>query len=169
MPNKILCAVAALLCTEASSSPKILNISSWANKRVLIVTAHPDDVEGFSGGLVASLQAMGTVNVSYLVATNGDKGGMCYNSSTPTFDPSLAFHNCESEELAFVRRKEMLSAAEYLGVKGDDVNRLSLQVGPVLRSRYLVSCKSALSNNAGSNKNTVDLTVWLGRHDAELR
>ena len=83
-----------------------LNLTAWADKRVLFVTAHPDDIEGFAGGLVTSLTAQGT-NVSYLIATNGDKGGQCYNATRPTTG-ALEFRDCETEELAFVRRNEMV-------------------------------------------------------------
>jgi hypothetical protein len=72
------CATLAAICAAvpAAGDVRALNISSWAGKRVLLITAHPDDIEGFSGGLVAALQRQGNVEFSYLISTNGDKGGM---------------------------------------------------------------------------------------------
>ena len=102
-----------------------LNVSAWVGKRVLFVTAHPDDIECFSGGLVGQLRAQ-NISTHYLVATNGDKGGQCYNATRPNLGP-LEFRDCETEELAFVRRNEMVDAAKFLGVT--DVSRFSLQDG----------------------------------------
>ena len=121
----------ALSAVAATAAPLPLNISDFAGKRVLFVTAHPDDIEGFSGGLVGALQRLGSVNISYLINTNGDKGGMCYNATSPGFGP-LTFNACESEELAFIRRQEMLAAAEYFGISKPDVHRFSLQDGMML-------------------------------------
>ena len=87
----------------ATASPPIpLDLSTWANKRVLFITAHPDDVEGFAGGLARSLFLRGDINTTYLIATSGNAGGSCYttpsNGSAPQYDPT-----CEKEELALVR------------------------------------------------------------------
>ena len=120
-------ALAALSATAVlAQGPAVpLNVSAWAGKRVLFITAHPDDIECFSGGLVGQLGAH-NISTSYLVATNGDKGGQCYNATRPTLGP-LTFRDCETEELAFVRRNEMVDAAAFLGVT--DVSRFSLQDG----------------------------------------
>lgn len=108
--------------------PAVLNTSAWAEKRVLFVTAHPDDVEGFAGGLTATLHDQG-VNVSYLIVTNGNKGGMCYNATAPT-TADLAFRSCESEEIALFRRREMEAAAAVVGVQ--NVSRFGVPDGMVL-------------------------------------
>lgn len=106
-----------LLATAfATASPPIpLDLSTWANKRVLFITAHPDDVEGFAGGLARSLFLRGDINTTYLIATSGNAGGSCYttpsNGSAPQYDPT-----CEKEELALVRRRESIAAAAYNGV-----------------------------------------------------
>ena len=42
--------------------------------RVLVVTAHPDDVDFGAGGTIAKLRAMGT-EVSYCICTDGHQGG----------------------------------------------------------------------------------------------
>jgi hypothetical protein len=37
-----------------------LPIQSWAGKRVMMVSAHPDDIEASAGGTIAQLTAQGT-------------------------------------------------------------------------------------------------------------
>ena len=89
-----------------------INASQWAaeGKRMMVITAHPDDAEFFAGGLVAAFTSAGG-NASYLVMTNGDGGGECYDS------PALkTVGSCESEELALIRRREMLAAGRVLNV-----------------------------------------------------
>ena len=71
-------------------------------RKVLLVTPHPDDAEGGCGGTVARWIKEGT-EVDYILCTNGDKG-----SNDPEMVP---------EELAIIREKEQLEAAEVLGVK----------------------------------------------------
>jgi LmbE family N-acetylglucosaminyl deacetylase len=114
-------AAAAAAAADAATAPGVssapiplpLNTSSWAaaGKRVMLITAHPDDAEYFAGGLVASFAAAGG-NVSYLILTNGDGGGQCYD--TP--DLRTLGGRCGSEELALIRRREMEDAARVLNV-----------------------------------------------------
>eukprot|EP00040_Diaphanoeca_grandis_P020709 m.110098 g.110098 ORF g.110098 m.110098 type:complete len:310 (-) comp28010_c0_seq1:238-1167(-) len=123
----VVCIVPSCVCTRNINfrdEPIVrpLNISGWTNKRVLFITAHPDDAEGFGGGLVATLQRQGNVEVSYLIITSGNAGGRCYNSSNPD-----EFYDCEKEEIAFLRRQESLRAARFLGVT--NVWRLGLDDG----------------------------------------
>lgn len=70
--------------------------------RAMVIMAHPDDPEFFSGGLIALWCAAG-VEVIYLILTNGNKG-----SDDPTFTP---------EKLVAVRQQEQQAAATILGVK----------------------------------------------------
>ncbi len=70
--------------------------------RAMVIMAHPDDPEFFSGGLIALWCAAG-VEVIYLILTNGNKG-----SDDPTFTP---------EKLVAVRQQEQRAAAAILGVK----------------------------------------------------
>ncbi|HET9443963.1 MAG TPA: PIG-L deacetylase family protein [Acidimicrobiales bacterium] len=72
-----------------------------AVRRILVVTAHPDDVDFGAGGSVAAWTGAG-IQVDYCVITDGDAGG---------FDPDVP-----RAELAAVRRREQLAAAEVLGV-----------------------------------------------------
>jgi LmbE family N-acetylglucosaminyl deacetylase len=71
-------------------------------KRILVVAAHPDDLETTSGGTLALLIARG-VEVALLLGTDGDIG---------THDLSFT-----RETLAVVRRRETLAGAAALGIK----------------------------------------------------
>jgi LmbE family N-acetylglucosaminyl deacetylase len=70
-------------------------------RRVLVVTAHPDDVDFACGGTVAWLVAQGA-EVALLVATDGQTGG---------FDPTVP-----RAALAGIRRQEQDAAARVLGI-----------------------------------------------------
>jgi LmbE family N-acetylglucosaminyl deacetylase len=69
-------------------------------ERVLVVVAHPDDMEFLAGGLVARLSEEGA-DVSELIVTNGERG-------TLTLD---------KEELVEMRRMEAEKASTVLGLK----------------------------------------------------
>lgn len=71
------------------------------NRRVLVITAHPDDSEFGAGGMVAKLVKEGR-EVAYVVVTNGNKGSGD-RSMTP-------------ERLAKTREEEQGNAARVLGV-----------------------------------------------------
>lgn len=71
-------------------------------KRVMVIMAHPDDPEFFSGGTIA-LWAREGAEIIYLILTNGNKG-----SDDPKITP---------EQLSELRRKEQQKAASLLGVK----------------------------------------------------
>jgi LmbE family N-acetylglucosaminyl deacetylase len=71
-------------------------------KNVLVVAAHPDDIETIAGGTVALLVGCGK-RVHYLLTTNGDKGWGKSQNMTQT-------------ELAAIREEEQLQAANVLGV-----------------------------------------------------
>jgi LmbE family N-acetylglucosaminyl deacetylase len=70
-------------------------------ERVLVVTAHPDDVDFAAAGTVATLTGQG-VAVSYCVITDGDAGG---------FDPAVP-----RSAIPGIRRAEQHEAARILGV-----------------------------------------------------
>jgi LmbE family N-acetylglucosaminyl deacetylase len=69
---------------------------------VLVITPHPDDAEFGAAGSVAGFTQEGK-SVVYVVCSNGDKG---------TDDL-----NMKPEELAKLREKEQLAAADVLGVR----------------------------------------------------
>jgi len=108
------------LCLVLVLSIQRLPHEQWKNKRVLFIGAHPDDIEGMAGGLVWLLSRQGT-HIEYLVVTNGDKFGWCYNQSNPN-----SFYLCpDSNAVAYIRTKEQQQAADYLKVK--KVHMLNLE------------------------------------------
>lgn len=68
---------------------------------VLVVTAHPDDVDFGMAGTIARWTAAGAV-VTYCIVTNGDAGG---------FDPSIT-----RSDMALLRQDEQRAAAAAVGV-----------------------------------------------------
>ncbi len=70
-------------------------------ERILIVTAHPDDVDFGTAGSVATWMAAG-IDVTYCIATDGDAGGD--DRSMPR------------TEMARIRREEQTAAALQVGV-----------------------------------------------------
>ena len=92
------------------------NMSRWRDKRLMFVGAHPDDIEYFAGGTISTLRELDlNVTTAYFVVTNGNAGGACYNFTTG--EPHTAGYVCEREELAFLRRREMLAAGRFLGAE----------------------------------------------------
>jgi LmbE family N-acetylglucosaminyl deacetylase len=70
-------------------------------RRVLVVSAHPDDVDFGSAGTIATWTAAG-LEVSYCIVTNGDAGGS---------DPEVP-----RSEISVIRQDEQRKAAAVLGV-----------------------------------------------------
>ena len=94
-------------------------------ERVLVVAAHPDDIEFGAAGTIARWVTERAV-VRYLLVTRGDKG-----SDDPATDVSA---------LADLREREQLAAAVEIGL--DDVEFLDEpdgQVEPSLRLRELIT------------------------------
>ncbi|MDP9441712.1 MAG: PIG-L family deacetylase [Actinomycetota bacterium] len=88
-------------------------------ERILVITAHPDDVDFGAGGTVAGWTDLG-IEVSYCIVTDGDAGG---------FDPSIP-----RSEIPGIRRAEQEAAAEVLGVRdlhflGYPDGRLTVSLG----------------------------------------
>ena len=93
--------------------------------RVLVVAAHPDDIEFGAAGTVARWVTEGAV-VRYLLATRGDKG-----SDDPATDVVA---------LADLREREQRSAATEIGVEGVDfLDEPDGQVEPSLRLRERIT------------------------------
>jgi LmbE family N-acetylglucosaminyl deacetylase len=94
-------------------------------ERVLVVAAHPDDIEFGAAGTVARWIGEGAT-VRYLIATRGDKG-----SDDPDADPV---------RLAEIREGEQRAAAAELGVAGVDfLDEPDGQVESSLRLRELLT------------------------------
>src|ERR1700722_18703133 len=70
-------------------------------ERVLVVTAHPDDVDFGAAGTVATWTDQGLA-VTYCVVTDGDAGG---------HDPSV-----DRADIPGIRRAEQTAAAKEVGV-----------------------------------------------------
>ena len=70
-------------------------------ERILMVFAHPDDVDFGAAGTVAGWTDAG-LDVTYCVVTDGDAGG---------FDPAVP-----RDEIAGIRRREQTAAAKEVGV-----------------------------------------------------
>jgi LmbE family N-acetylglucosaminyl deacetylase len=70
-------------------------------KRLLVVTAHPDDVDFMAAGTIATLTGRG-VHVAYCICTDGDAGG---------FDATVS-----RAEMGRIRRREQTEAGLELGV-----------------------------------------------------
>ena len=70
--------------------------------RILIVTAHPDDLDFGAGGTISQWTDKG-ISVSYCILTNGDQGGE---------DPNIA-----REEMPKIRQREQREAGKILGVE----------------------------------------------------
>ena len=70
-------------------------------KQVLVVTAHPDDVDFAAAGTVATFTDRG-VPVAYCIVTDGDAGG---------FDPAVP-----RSAIGGIRRREQTEAAAQVGV-----------------------------------------------------
>jgi LmbE family N-acetylglucosaminyl deacetylase len=95
--------------TNGSAAAPRFDISQFGNvgregdvRRILVVAAHPDDLETTCGGTLALLVDAG-VEVALLLCTDGDIG---------THDLSYT-----RESLAAVRREETLAGAQALGLK----------------------------------------------------
>ena len=82
--------------------------------RILVVTAHPDDVDFGLAGTVATWTDAG-IEVSYCIVTNGDAGGS---------DPSVS-----RADMAALRQAEQVAAAKCVGVS--DVRFLGYPDGRV--------------------------------------
>jgi LmbE family N-acetylglucosaminyl deacetylase len=76
-------------------------VTQSASDRVLVVVAHPDDMDFACGGTIAGWTAAG-VSVAYCVITDGDAGGR---------DPLVP-----REQVGATRREEQRKAAAVLGV-----------------------------------------------------
>ena len=94
-------------------------------ERVLVITAHPDDVDFGAAGTVATWTQAGA-EVTYCVCTDGDAGG---------FDPAVP-----RSEIPGIRRAEQEAAAKVVGVS--DVRFLGYSDGkltPTLELRRDIS------------------------------
>jgi len=87
---------------QAESPRLILDEPSDEVQRILMVTAHPDDVDFGTAGSVAAWTDRG-IEVRYCIVTDGDAGGS---------DRSVS-----RSDMAAIRRREQTAAAAVVGVK----------------------------------------------------
>lgn len=73
---------------------------SSKNKTILVICAHPDDVDFGCSGTLALLSKNN--NITYVICTNGEKGNP---------------NNYPSEELIKTREEEQINAANIIGIK----------------------------------------------------
>ena len=104
-------------------------------RRVLVVTAHPDDADFGSAGTVTRWTDAG-IDVVYCVCTDGQAGG---------FDPQTP-----RAEMADIRRAEQRAAAEIAGVH--DVRFLGGMDGELTVTRQLVSDITAVIRDVRPNR-----------------
>ena len=105
--------------------PMLVGAGTDGVERILVVTAHPDDVDFGAAGSVAVWTHAG-VEVAYCIATDGDAGGS---------DRSVS-----RTEMAVVRREEQREAARVVGVS--DVTFLGFPDGrltPALDLRQAIA------------------------------
>ena len=102
------------------SEPMTIDDGSDDVGQVLVVTAHPDDVDFAAAGSVATWTSRG-IEVAYCIVTDGDAGGS---------DQSIT-----RAEMAAIRREEQLEAARAVGVT--DVTFLGFPDGRVMASLEL--------------------------------
>jgi LmbE family N-acetylglucosaminyl deacetylase len=94
-------------------------------KRILIVTAHPDDVDFGAAGSVATWTDAG-IDVSYCICTDGDAGG--------------ASTGIPRAEMPRIRREEQTKAAAVVGVT--DLHWLAFADGAL---EYTLELRKAIS------------------------
>lgn len=112
----------------SSSSDQCSPLAEYNN--ILVVAAHPDDIETIAGGTVSLFVSCGKT-VNYVITTNGDKGWGKDTTMT-------------SAELAGIREQEQLNAAAVSGIS--NVTFLRLEDGrldgvdPIALKRKLTTC-----------------------------
>jgi LmbE family N-acetylglucosaminyl deacetylase len=89
-------------------------------ERVLVIAAHPDDIETCAGGTLAKWSAAGS-EIYYVMITNGDKG--------------TSNHSITEKELGRIRQHEQIEAGRVIGVK--DIFFLNVTDGGVTNNEEL--------------------------------
>lgn len=91
-------------------------------ERILVITAHPDDLDFGASGTIAHWVSKG-IEVSYCICTDGDAGG---------FDPNVPRH-----EIPEIRRNEQIAAGNVLGVLEENIHFLGYKDGSLTPSMDL--------------------------------
>lgn len=98
--------------SDESEGEQVPPIDDSEIERVLVVTAHPDDLDFSSAGTIAQWTQTG-IHVSYCICTNGEQGGV---------DESIT-----REEMRKIRQKEQRDAGRAIGVS--DIHFLNYHDG----------------------------------------
>ena len=114
-------------------------------ERILVVTAHPDDVDFGSAGSVASWTDAG-IEVSYCIITNGEAGGFDDSVPRPT--------------VAEIRQAEQRAAAKVVGVS--DLTFLGYPDGRLLSTIELRRDISRVIRRVSSAVSATPSGGWTG-------
>ena len=108
------------------SEPMTVDDGSDDVERILVVTAHPDDVDFGAAGSVAAWTGRG-IDVSYCIVTDGDAGG--------------SDHSVSEAEMAAIRREEQLVGGTRRRRHGRDLPRVPRRAGrpPSLELRAAIT------------------------------
>ncbi len=101
-----------------------------SNKRILVITPHPDDAESGAGGTIAKWSSLGA-DIVLVVCTNGDKG---------TSD-----RNVTAQQIAATRRQEQLESAKVLGLSNVvflDHSDQGIEIGEPFRKELVREIRS---------------------------
>jgi LmbE family N-acetylglucosaminyl deacetylase len=102
-------------------SSSIIDVTTLPIQKVLVIVAHPDDIESWCAGTVCHF-TQAHAQVAYLVCTSGDKG-----TSNPALTP---------QQVAATREAEQTKAARVLGVESVTFLRWpDSEVEPTLAAR----------------------------------
>ncbi len=113
--------MSALVLLQQESLMKHIDIASMPIANVLVIVAHPDDIESWCAGTVCRFTDADR-QVAYVLCTSGDKG-----TSDPTQTP---------QQVAAMREAEQVEAARILGVETITFLRLpDSEVEPTLTLR----------------------------------
>lgn len=94
----------------------VLVAVAWAQPRILVVQAHPDDETGCAALLFALARYAGA-HVDICVITNGEAGYRYSTLAEKLYGLPLTVDSVGRRHLPRIRKREMLAAAEVLGVR----------------------------------------------------
>ncbi len=140
--------------TDTSGSIALDDISKV--ERILVITAHPDDVDFGAAGSVATWTKAG-IEVSYCIATNGEAGGSDLSVSRA--------------DMALLRQQEQRAAAQVVGVT--DVTFLGYRDGQLestfaLRRDMSAEIRRVRPDRVVCQSSQRDLTRFYASHPDHL-
>jgi LmbE family N-acetylglucosaminyl deacetylase len=109
MARYVLLALAMAAAAVAVPTAAQLDLTKFANKTVMVIAPHPDDLESGAAGTLSMLIALGARVVS-LIITDGSKGCAAGSHGATPCD------NITPPEISAMRAKEVSAAAQLLGI-----------------------------------------------------